>query len=1126
MTISNLIAKRSPILSAQESAIQEGVTDWQGRRDRVCLVTAEFNGLFKNGGIGTANTGLALALAEAGFQVTVAFVGVNSGKQSSSDNSIPELQGKYLRLGVKLDYVPNDPLVPQAFEDSRKVSYCVYLYLKRHSFDVVYFNDCGGQGYYTQLAKHTGALSPAPQIYVVAHGPQEWVHDLNSIAWERSSVATAFLERRSVELADMLISPSHYLREWMADHGWTMPPKVRIVPNIVPLPATSLPVSSLGLEPGALKEIVFFGRLETRKGVELFCDAIDQLHQYLDLSCIRITFLGKFGKVGDLHSGIYIAERTRRWRFSFRLLAKYGQEEALAYLRRPGIVAVIPSYAENSPCVVAECLHLGIPFLATETGGTGELVAPEDRESCLVPPEAGKLAERLEKIFRFGYRMAHVAVDAMHIREEWLEMTKFGLGHEQRSRTLPDTRLQETSEYFSEQAALVSVCLAGLQLCSSPNSIFQAVLNQSYRRFEVILIRQPGDADELSWPDLRVGEDCIPVEVVRGTFADIAAARNAAAAKARGDLLFFIDEGSAIPDTECLAYLVQAQQKTGAVAVSAMASRPCPRQNGKDGLEAIIDSFPVGACAELGGVENCFGGGVLLIDRNAFSERGGFPAHCNPEIHEWIFLAGCTLAGMRIEVVPEPLYSWTESRNGSRMVSSAVDDRRRILSIYAGQKVEIFERLIESLGPFHQERTRQRHALFDRLETRARGIAETLSASYEPNSESAFKELALYLVERQKIDEALDFALCNGTSLLTEVAALSGQLAEANALDAVRRNPLEFYCEIDLSRDIRDRICSAAIFPAEKLVTSDTVVAVHSLGPGLRVLKAAAVCPPGARSIHLKVKVESSDDRATFLAAVISPPHARMKYSGQVLTSKDSFWWSDWTEVSSDDEYVEIAVILPSTVRELLDLHLLCRADSLAVSEDARVIWKSATAKLVVNGAFTESSIEAGIAESPIPLHVVERGSVVTKNPEFSFPIFSPGDKTLLHPLPKRAAIVRIPAAIPAGTIGLKSVVSLERNESHPVQFAICIRSADAPANSEEDFVGDEGFSGWYPVTDKFRRHSFVVKLKERARKPMDLYLATRVVDFPDVHFCHAVWHRLLLLEEQQSGLYAESDSR
>ena len=38
------------------------------KRKRICLVTVEFHGLFKNGGIGTANTALALALAAEGFE--------------------------------------------------------------------------------------------------------------------------------------------------------------------------------------------------------------------------------------------------------------------------------------------------------------------------------------------------------------------------------------------------------------------------------------------------------------------------------------------------------------------------------------------------------------------------------------------------------------------------------------------------------------------------------------------------------------------------------------------------------------------------------------------------------------------------------------------------------------------------------------------------------------------------------------------------------------------------------------------------------------------------------------------------------------------------------------------------
>ncbi len=50
------------------SVAAEGVTP------RICLVTSEFHGLFKNGGIGTANTGLALELGADGYDVTVAFV--------------------------------------------------------------------------------------------------------------------------------------------------------------------------------------------------------------------------------------------------------------------------------------------------------------------------------------------------------------------------------------------------------------------------------------------------------------------------------------------------------------------------------------------------------------------------------------------------------------------------------------------------------------------------------------------------------------------------------------------------------------------------------------------------------------------------------------------------------------------------------------------------------------------------------------------------------------------------------------------------------------------------------------------------------------------------------------------
>src|SRR5580704_5946770 len=167
----------------------------QPGRLRVCFITTEFHGLFKNGGIGTANTGLALALSQAGFDVTVAFADADENGPRVKEGNFPELREKYRQVGITLDFVPASPLITKAFDDSRSASYCVYLYLKQHEFDVVYFNDCGGHGYYALLAKRVGVFSNAPRMYVVSHEPQEWVLELNSVRyWDRWPVITSYLE--------------------------------------------------------------------------------------------------------------------------------------------------------------------------------------------------------------------------------------------------------------------------------------------------------------------------------------------------------------------------------------------------------------------------------------------------------------------------------------------------------------------------------------------------------------------------------------------------------------------------------------------------------------------------------------------------------------------------------------------------------------------------------------------------------------------------------------------------------------------------------------------------------------------------------------------------------------------
>jgi hypothetical protein len=69
------------------------------------------------------------------------------------------------------------------------------------------------------------------------------------------------------------------------------------------------------------------------------------------------------------------------------------------------------------------------------------------------------------------------------------------------------------------------------------------------------------------------------------------------------------------------------------------------------------------------------------------------------------------------------------------------------------------------------------------------------------------------------------------------------------------------------------------------------------------------------------------------------------------------------------------------------------------------------------------------------------------------------------------------------------------------------------PATSEAELTPAYAFSGWFSVRDTFRQHSFTLTLDQPAAETMDLYMATRVVEFPDVYYCHAVWHQLMLLD-------------
>jgi hypothetical protein len=145
------------------------------------------------------------------------------------------------------------------------------------------------------------------------------------------------------------------------------------------------------------QHLVFFGRLEVRKGLILFLEtllAMDRERAFAERK-LRVTFLGRPGFTPDgngldtirkyrrqLSPDIGISERT-----------ELGQPEALEYLvKNSHALVVCPSLIDNSPYALIESLQLGLNVIAAKSGGIPELFAGEDR---LFEPTTAALAAKI-----------------------------------------------------------------------------------------------------------------------------------------------------------------------------------------------------------------------------------------------------------------------------------------------------------------------------------------------------------------------------------------------------------------------------------------------------------------------------------------------------------------------------------------------------------------------------------------------------------------------------------------------------------------------------------------------------------------------------------------------------------
>lgn len=374
------------------------LVDGSDTQMNVCVVSSEFIGPVKNGGIATATSSLVRQLAADGHKVTLLYTFVEYGKPVSGDRPWQHWVDSLANDGIVLKCISHD----YDYFSWRAKSWRVREFIGQGNFDLVYFNEHQGSGYYSLAAKRAGLEPFSKQLHcVITHGAMAWVFDVDEqYAIEPADLEVTGLERRSVEWADVVIGPSSYLLHQYENYGWQLP--AQTFQQFYPL--FDKPGVAPNPERTAIDELVFFGRLEVRKGLWLFCEALDRLAGRL--AGRTVTFLGRMTDIAGLSSGLQVANRTSKWPCRVKMLTDFNGAEARAYLRKPGRLAVMPSLADNSPCVIYECMQDGIPFVSTLGSGADELVDPDSWSEALVSPNAVALTERLADILDRGARPA------------------------------------------------------------------------------------------------------------------------------------------------------------------------------------------------------------------------------------------------------------------------------------------------------------------------------------------------------------------------------------------------------------------------------------------------------------------------------------------------------------------------------------------------------------------------------------------------------------------------------------------------------------------------------------------------------------------------------------------------
>jgi glycosyltransferase involved in cell wall biosynthesis len=618
-------------------------------RPSICLVPSDLNYLYRNGGIGSYFWQMAHLLAERKWRVHILYGGPVDDRQALAE--MPKRLGSQ---GIQFSHLDDiqppaahqvSPFRPAWYAQiSDRVRHALEGLHRVHHFDLIEFGDLNCYGFRSVQAKRTGGAFRGARLMVKLHGTSQWLREGNYLPMQQADdLRLDYCERYAFEHADIQLSPCQYMLDYVRGTGWNVRAEARVVPYAFP-PARFAARSPRGDLP---LEVVFFGRLETRKGLEIFVDAARQLAPRTP-----ITFLGRDTVLGsEVAASQWI--RSRLEGRPIKLLTELNQQQALTYLLEGNRLAVISSLADNFPNTVIECAVNGIAFIASRVGGIPEILwDPMLQDELLFEPTTPDLLRCLKEYLRAP------ASRRQELRDQARRVSDVDSNHERVAEAYQELAAEaSTPTTFSAERATIAPRVSVLvthcnQGCSLPEAL-GALAAETYPNLEVLVI----DDGSTCPSSLRVFSEqqafYPQFRFLSQANAGPGAARSRGLALATGEYVITLDAGSV-----CLPQTVQ-RLVEALGACPELSALGCYVVGVKEAADIADTKFasafrPTGGPAVLASLENVYGD-VAILRAEELRSVGGFDTNREAGAEPWDVFVKLAAAGRGVDALPEYL---------------------------------------------------------------------------------------------------------------------------------------------------------------------------------------------------------------------------------------------------------------------------------------------------------------------------------------------------------------------------------------------------------------------------------------------------------------------------------------